>query len=262
MPTKTKMLDYGDFVYSPGLPVNEEFLAYLKCADRLLAKWYQAKAAWEGSPFSAELATRKRELDGELSDFVAPLGSMYTIGSVEQNPAFLRVSRFFADYQPIREPFSILHCSLDIPLHTVLEFRCDADLRPLNAALAGRTPFQWWQSGPMDRPCYLFGDWVWEVKPSESTASEEGLSLLFIEAVEKDQTRHQRLRHGFSKAAGILTMEPLSKEVKTVVWRRDRGRCAKCGSYDQLDFELVVPQSRGGRSTAENIQLLCRRCSR
>ncbi len=260
MPTKTKLLDYGDFVCSPELPVSEDFLAYLNLADRLFEKWYRIKAAWEASPFSPELAKRKRDLDGELNDFVAPLKSMYTIESVEQDPAFLRVSRFFADYRPIQEPFSILHCSLDMPLHTVVEFRCDADLRPLNVALIQRTPFRWWQNGPMGRPCYLFGDWVWELRPSEFTASEEGLSLLFVEATEKDRAKHERLRHSFSRAAGILTREPLSKQVRTVVWRRDRGKCAKCGSYEQLDFELVVPEHRGGHHTAENVQLLCEQC--
>lgn len=48
--------------------------------------------------------------------------------------------------------------------------------------------------------------------------------------------------------------------VKLEVWKRDRGRCVRCGSSDNLHFDHVIPFSKGGSSlTAENIQLLCAR---
>lgn len=48
--------------------------------------------------------------------------------------------------------------------------------------------------------------------------------------------------------------------VKLEVWRRDKGRCAKCGSSDNLHFDHIIPYSRGGTSLmAANIQLLCAR---
>lgn len=48
--------------------------------------------------------------------------------------------------------------------------------------------------------------------------------------------------------------------VKLAVWTRDRGRCVKCGSVDNLHFDHVIPYSRGGSSlVVENIQLLCAR---
>jgi 5-methylcytosine-specific restriction endonuclease McrA len=44
------------------------------------------------------------------------------------------------------------------------------------------------------------------------------------------------------------------------VWRRDRGRCTKCGATDNLHFDHIIPYSKGGSSlTPENIQLLCAR---
>lgn len=49
-------------------------------------------------------------------------------------------------------------------------------------------------------------------------------------------------------------------EVKAEVWKRDGGRCAKCGATDHLHFDHIVPYSKGGTSLrAENIQLLCAR---
>lgn len=48
--------------------------------------------------------------------------------------------------------------------------------------------------------------------------------------------------------------------VKLEVWKRDGGRCVKCGATDHLHFDHVIPYSRGGASiVAENIQLLCAR---
>ena len=48
--------------------------------------------------------------------------------------------------------------------------------------------------------------------------------------------------------------------VKLEVWRRDRGKCVRCGATDELHFDHDLPFSLGGRSiTAENVQLLCAR---
>ena len=52
----------------------------------------------------------------------------------------------------------------------------------------------------------------------------------------------------------------IPSEVKVEVWRRDGGRCVKCGADDNLHFDHVLPFSRGGTSLkTENIQILCAR---
>jgi len=46
--------------------------------------------------------------------------------------------------------------------------------------------------------------------------------------------------------------------VKLEVWKRDGGKCVKCGSTEDLHFDHIIPYSKGGSSTtSENIQLLC-----
>jgi hypothetical protein len=46
--------------------------------------------------------------------------------------------------------------------------------------------------------------------------------------------------------------------VKLEVWKRDGGKCCKCGATEDLHFDHIIPWSKGGSSsTADNIQLLC-----
>jgi hypothetical protein len=63
--------------------------------------------------------------------------------------------------------------------------------------------------------------------------------------------------------AGIVALEHerfIPSHVKIAVWKRDKGRCVKCGSNDNLHFDHVIPFSLGGSSIIEeNIQLMCAR---
>lgn len=48
--------------------------------------------------------------------------------------------------------------------------------------------------------------------------------------------------------------------VKLEVWKREGGKCIKCGAMDNLHFDHIIPYSKGGTSLdASNIQLLCLR---
>ncbi|KKM16798.1 hypothetical protein LCGC14_1682180 [marine sediment metagenome] len=52
------------------------------------------------------------------------------------------------------------------------------------------------------------------------------------------------------------------KSVQREVWRRDLGECVECGSKERLEFDHIIPFSKGGSNTARNIQLLCEKCNR
>jgi len=260
MPTKTKMLDYGGFVHSPEAPMSAEFAAYLRQIDPLLAAWRDAADQWSQSRFSLELMERKKIAQREFDDFAAGYQDTYTIQHVERDPTFLPIVRFFARYRPIRRPFSILHCSLDLPLHTVYAFENDDDLECVNAALGRTTPLRWWQDGPSSHPCYLFGQWVWELKPTELHSSDKGLTLLFEKTTEKDQLQRDRLQHNLSDSIGPPDEQYIPEAVRSSVWRRDGGKCARCGSREGVDFCIAAAGAHGNTATAQRVQLLCARC--
>lgn len=50
-------------------------------------------------------------------------------------------------------------------------------------------------------------------------------------------------------------------QVRAAVWERDVGRCQNCGSYYALEIDHKVPFAKGGKTTVENLQLLCRNCN-
>jgi hypothetical protein len=55
------------------------------------------------------------------------------------------------------------------------------------------------------------------------------------------------------------------EHVKVAVRQRDKGRCVQCGSDADggkyLEYDHIIPRSKGGPNTVENIQLLCRMCN-
>lgn len=50
--------------------------------------------------------------------------------------------------------------------------------------------------------------------------------------------------------------------VKREVWRRDNAECVECSSNESLEYDHIIPVSKGGANTVRNIQLLCEKCNR
>ena len=66
---------------------------------------------------------------------------------------------------------------------------------------------------------------------------------------------HRKVLYGQSASRSI------PQAVKNAVYQRDGGRCAECGDDQYLEFDHVLPFSKGGASSETNVQLLCRRCN-
>ncbi len=54
---------------------------------------------------------------------------------------------------------------------------------------------------------------------------------------------------------------PIQDDVAALVLARDGEKCVNCGATDNLEFDHILPFSRGGSSSEDNLQILCRRCN-
>ena len=54
---------------------------------------------------------------------------------------------------------------------------------------------------------------------------------------------------------------PIPKDVVDTVWNRDGGKCVYCGSNENLHLDHIIPFSKGGDTSVENLQLLCQKCN-
>jgi hypothetical protein len=53
----------------------------------------------------------------------------------------------------------------------------------------------------------------------------------------------------------------IPRDVRQRVWQRDGGRCVECGADQYLEFDHVIPVTKGGGNSEQNVQLLCRGCN-
>jgi len=62
---------------------------------------------------------------------------------------------------------------------------------------------------------------------------------------------------------------PTRRDLKTAIpdslrwgiWERDDFTCQHCGTRRYLSVDHVTPEIKGGTTTADNLQTLCRRCN-
>ena len=109
---------------------------------------------------------------------------------------------------------------------------------------------QWWWY----RDCFY-----WE---------DDGLSAHDVMAlvVERERRKQRKLERAHAamhqELIGVSRREPIPRDVRLAVWRRDGGHCVECGSDFDLQYDHVIPLSMGGASSVENLQLLCADCNR
>lgn len=100
-----------------------------------------------------------------------------------------------------------------------------------------------------------------KVKPND-----DGERVIMLDYIGETEDNGLKLYH-FICGIGKYSMfekrsRRISEDVKNAVWRRDGGCCIGCGSNVDLEYDHIIPFSKGGANTYGNIQLLCRVCNR
>jgi hypothetical protein len=55
---------------------------------------------------------------------------------------------------------------------------------------------------------------------------------------------------------------PIPSHIKETVWKRDKQKCVLCNKQENLEFDHIIPISKGGSNSLNNLQLLCITCNR
>lgn len=105
------------------------------------------------------------------------------------------------------------------------------------------------------------GRFYWEDEGYTSVA----IKALVLERIRRKHKKIQRVVSRMRQEESISSTyrrKPIPDDVKMFVWQRDGGRCVKCGSQENLEYDHIIPLSKGGSNTVRNIQILCERCNR
>lgn len=146
-------------------------------------------------------------------------------------------------------------------LSTIIE---EAENEPIN--IEERISGGWKTGGTWAGTGWAFKGYIYEMEyKNQPPYSKEEEELLILEQYDNEQNKFESLKRKF-KSANIeeesYRRERISEEVRIAVWRRDDGKCARCGNRENLEYDHIVPVSKGGGNTARNIELLCESCNR
>lgn len=101
----------------------------------------------------------------------------------------------------------------------------------------GYAVFRHWPNWRMDDPPEGSSEESWEVNSPSSTASEP------------------------CSASGQWKKRPISPALRWEVFKRDGYTCKRCGGDRDLAADHIIPESKGGPTTLDNLQTLCRSCN-
>ena len=118
------------------------------------------------------------------------------------------------------------------------------------------------ESSSLVRRQFIFQNCAYKIMGEFSPEQEK---LLIQDDFDSERRQFERLRDKFSLAQRTeprIDRAGIPEKVRIAVWRRDNGCCVKCGSREKLEYDHIIPISRGGSNTVRNIELLCEKCNR
>ena len=112
---------------------------------------------------------------------------------------------------------------------------------------------------------YVYMDGLWRLTNKHVVSSNEHQDLLVMQEADKERKDFERLKRLYDSNATKEAKHkrgPIPEDVRIAAWRRDEGKCVQCDSNERLEYDHIIPVSKGGSNTVRNIQLLCETCNR
>lgn len=99
---------------------------------------------------------------------------------------------------------------------------------------------------------------------ADSDLTDNDVGLLLWDRQRRHDSKFERLRQLRARETEAVKArrERIPNEVKSFVWERDDGRCVNCSAVEDLQFDHVIPITKGGGNSIDNIQILCGDCNR
>lgn len=120
---------------------------------------------------------------------------------------------------------------------------------PALVAAAGERQYWWWNE-----------EFYWD--NGRYSAEDVRAVVLKFERRNRQELEHARDLLAVDGLDAPRRREAIPEEVRRFVFRRDEGRCRRCGSRELLQYDHIIPFSLGGSSEPDNLQLLCAPCNR
>lgn len=129
------------------------------------------------------------------------------------------------------------------------DMRVDQLGKPVKVGRIGERAYWWFES-----------KYYWD----NEELDREGVYALLVTKQQRAKIRVDRAKAIVASGTQVPTSKrgPIPDDLKQLVWTRDKGRCQKCGSNTELQFDHIIPVSLGGATAAENLQILCGPCNR
>lgn len=108
---------------------------------------------------------------------------------------------------------------------------------------------------------------VWVNRPSRSSSDYEFISLKVEEFFYETEDEFLRLKQKVERLRNLkenrksATRGYITDEVLAFVLFRDEEQCVNCSSKQNLQFDHILPISRGGSDEPDNLRVLCRSCN-
>ncbi|MEK7482719.1 MAG: hypothetical protein AABZ60_00150 [Planctomycetota bacterium] len=86
------------------------------------------------------------------------------------------------------------------------------------------------------------------------------LSATFILGCNSTSTKNNQTSNATALENPVFAGVSVSDEVKKEVWARDGGKCVACGGTTGNGFAHKTHPDKGGKSTADNLEVRCKNC--